>query len=220
MKILAIDTATERCSVALRLDGQVFERSVETPRGHADLVLPMVTELLNEAGIALASLDGIAYGRGPGGFTGVRIAIGVVQGLALGADLPTVGVSDLAAVAVQVATPEARVLVCMDARMNEVYWGEFVGDEAWGVTAIGIEHVGAASSVEPQRAPDLLAGTGFRAFPELAVRYPGRPLHHLLPLASSIALLGEPLLRQGQGVSAEQAQPVYLRDNVAVAKKP
>jgi tRNA threonylcarbamoyladenosine biosynthesis protein TsaB len=219
MKLLAIDTATERCSVALRLDGRVIERSVETPRGHADLVLPMVAELLEEAGVSLTALDGIAYGRGPGGFTGVRIAIGVVQGLALGADLPTVGVSNLAAVAVQVAAPGARVLVCMDARMNEVYWGEFVGDERSGVVAAGAERVGPASAVAPQYAPDVLAGTGFRVFPELATRYAGCEVHHLLPLASSIALLGEPLLREGQGVIAEQAQPVYLRDNVAVAKK-
>src|ERR1700754_1376826 len=121
MKILAIDTATERCSVALRIDGAVIERSVDTPRGHADLILPMLGELLAEGGVTLKQLDGVAYGRGPGGFTGVRIAVGVVQGLAFGADLLTAGVSNLAAVAQQVAKPGGRLLVCMDARMGEGY---------------------------------------------------------------------------------------------------
>src|SRR5690606_25113450 len=121
MKILAIDTATERCSVALCVGARWIERAVDTARGHAEIVLPMVEQVLEEAGVRLAELAGIAYGRGPGAFTGVRIAIGVVQGLAYGADLPTVGISNLAAVAQQVAAPGARILVCMDARMSEVY---------------------------------------------------------------------------------------------------
>lgn len=220
MKILAIDTATERCSVALRIDGRTLERCIETPRGHADLVLPMTQEVLGEAGISLKALDGIAYGRGPGAFTGVRIAIGVVQGLAFGADLPTVGISDLAAVAQQVVSPGSGVLVCMDARMNEVYWGEFLGDAAGLAVASGAEHVGPAASVKPAGPPAVLAGTGYAAFPELAARYAPLTAHPLLPRASSIAVLGEPLLRAGKGLPAALAQPVYLRDNVAVARKP
>lgn len=225
MKVLAIDTATERCSVALRIDGQVSGRSVDTPRGHADLVLPMVESLLKEAGLAFRDLDGIAYGRGPGGFTGVRIAIGVVQGLAFGADLPTVGISNLAAVAQQVAQPRQRVLVCMDARMNEVYWGTYICDAATGlVVADGIERVGPADSVEAgTSALDVLAGTGFRAFPDLARRFAplvaqDGVLPSVLPNAVEIALLGESELRAGRGLPASQAQPVYLRDQVAVAK--
>jgi len=225
MKVLAIDTATERCSVALRSDGQVSVRSVDTPRGHADIVLPMVQSLLQEAGLALRDLDGIAYGRGPGGFTGVRIAIGVVQGLAFGADLPTVGISNLAAVAQQVVQPVTqqgqRVLVCMDARMNEVYWGTYLCDAGTGlVMADGIERVGPVTSVEVSGAPlAVLAGTGFRAFPELAGRFaPLTAQDTVLPSAVEIALLGESELRAGKGLPASQAQPVYLRDQVAIAK--
>ena len=128
MNILALDTATERCSVALLLGERVIERSVETPRGHADLILPMVEAVLKEGAVELRAVDAIAYGRGPGAFTGVRIAVGVAQGLAFGAGVPTIGVSDLAAVAFQAGAPCEDVLVCMDARMNEVYWACFERD--------------------------------------------------------------------------------------------
>jgi tRNA threonylcarbamoyladenosine biosynthesis protein TsaB len=122
MKLLAIDTATETCSVALLIDDRMIERATETQRGHADLVLPMVDAVLAEAGLTLRQLDGPGLRPRPGAFTGVRIAVGVAQGLAYGAQLATVGISDLAAVAQQFAYPAARILVCMDARMNEVYW--------------------------------------------------------------------------------------------------
>ncbi len=221
-KILAIDTATERCSVALRIDGQSIDRVVDTPRGHADLILSLIDGVLADAGVKLADLDGIAYGRGPGAFTGVRIAIGVVQGLAFGASLPTVGVSNLAAVAQQFAKPDDRVLVCMDARMNEVYWGLFTCDRATGlVTAAGDEYVGPPVTVDAgSAAPTVAAGTGFGAYPELAARFGGSAVHaNALPRATEIALLGEAALRAGQGRPAHEAQPVYLRDQVAVAKK-
>lgn len=221
MKVLAIDTATERCSVALRIDGQVTQRVVDTPRGHADLILPMVEEILREAGVSLRDLDGIAYGRGPGAFTGVRIAIGVVQGLAFGADLPAVGISDLAAVAQQVAQPGDRVLVCMDARMNEVYWATFRCDADSGlVIASSVERVERPESVQTHDAINVLAGTGVRAYPQLASAFHGIVTHDsVLPRAAEIALLGEPELRAGRGRPAAEAQPVYLRDQVAVAKK-
>lgn len=225
MKILALDTATERCSVALRIDGQLTERVVDTARGHADLILPMVEEILREAGVSLRDLDGIAYGRGPGAFTGVRIAIGVVQGLAFGADLPAVGISDLAAVAQQVARPGDRVLVCMDARMSEVYWATFHCDANSAlVAASSAEQVGRPEMVETHETHDdainVLAGTGFRAYPQLASAFHGLVIHDgVLPRAAEIALLGETELRAGRGHPAAQAQPVYLRDQVAVAKK-
>lgn len=218
MKILAIDTATERCSVALLIDGAVIEREVETARGHAELVLPMVEDVLREGAVALRDLDGIAYGRGPGAFTGVRIAIGVVQGLAFGAQLPTVGISNLAAVARQVAKPGVRILVCMDARMNEVYWGVFdVGaDGTPGLS--GAEHVGAADTVDASGIDEAI-GTGFRAYPALRTRFAGVPLHaDALPHARDIALLAEPELRAGRGVPASAAMPVYLRDQVTFVK--
>lgn len=221
MKILAIDTATERCSVALRIHGRVTERVVDTPRGHADLILPMVEEILREAGVSLRDLDGIAYGRGPGGFTGVRIAIGVVQGLAFGAALPAIGISNLAAVAQQVAQPGDRVMVCMDARMSEVYWATFQCDASQGlVVASSVEKVGRPETVETHDTINVAAGTGFRAYPQLASTFHGIVIHDsMLPRAAEIALLGEPELRAGRGHPAAEAQPVYLRDQVAVAKK-
>jgi len=224
MKVLAIDTATERCSVALRIDGDTIERNVDTPRGHADLILPMVDALLTEAGVTLRQLDGIAYGRGPGGFTGVRIAVGVVQGLAFGAELPTAGVSNLAAVAQQVAPPGGRVLVCMDARMGEVYWSSFQHDPQTGlVAALEAELVGPPDSVVPTATGiTLLAGTGLRAYPQIAAAFAGtlaNVLPDILPRARDIAFIGEAELRLGRGVAAAEAQPVYVRDQVAVAKR-
>ena len=221
MKVLAIDTATERCSVALRMDGQVIERSLDTARGHADTVLPMIDAVLGEAGIALRDVDGIAYGRGPGAFTGVRIAIGVVQGLAFGADLPTVGVSDLAAIAQQIARPADRILVCMDARMNEVYWATFIGNEHGLVAASSIEQVTPPEAVDvPTSAFDVAAGMGFAAYPQLRSRFGTLRVHDsVLPRAAEVARLGEAELRAGNGRPAAQAQPVYLRDRVAVAKR-
>jgi tRNA threonylcarbamoyladenosine biosynthesis protein TsaB len=221
VKVLAIDTATERCSVALRIDGQVTMREIETPRGHADLILPMIQEVLSDAGISLRQLDGLAYSRGPGAFTGVRIAIGVVQGLAFGANLPTIGVSNLAAVAQQVAKPTARILVCMDARMQEVYWGTFTREsDSECVSAVGLERVAAPDTVTPEWVPTVVAGTGFGAYPLLRERFADIPSHpELLPRAREIAFLGEWELSQGRGQPAAEAQPVYLRDNVAVAKR-
>lgn len=220
MKILAIDTATERCSVALRMEERTVDRVIDTPRGHADLILTLVQDVLDEAGSKLADLDAIAYGRGPGSFTGVRIAIGVAQGLAFGASLPTVGISDLAAVAQQVAVAGDRVLVCMDARMNEVYWGLFDCAVDGLVVAAGIEQVSPPASVDADGATiTKLAGTGFRAYPELMQRFATPSPIDALPRAAEVALLGAAALRKGEGRPPHEAQPVYLRDNVAVAKK-
>jgi tRNA threonylcarbamoyladenosine biosynthesis protein TsaB len=223
MRLLAIDTATERCSVALRVEGHTIERSQELPRGHADLVLPMVESVLHEGGLRLQDLDGLAYGRGPGAFTGVRIAVGVVQGLAFGANLPTVGISNLAAVAQQVARENDCILVCMDARMDQVYWSTFVrepGKEL--VTSIASERVDPPDAVRDGNYT-MLAGTGFKAYPQLASRLsrPDRIVHETaLPRATEIALLAEAEFRAGRGKPAAEAEPVYVRDQVAFVKRP
>lgn len=221
MRLLAIDTATERCSVALRIDGQVIERASEQPRGHADLVLPMVESVLQEAGLKLADLDGIAYGRGPGAFTGVRIAVGVVQGLAFGAQLMTVGISNLAAVAQQVAGPGDRILVCMDARMDQVYWSSFAREQGSDlVSSLGPERVDPPDAVADGDY-SVLAGTGFKAYAQLRSRLAtsGRIVHEMtLPRASDIALLAEAEFRAGRAKPAAEAEPVYVRDQVAHVK--
>ncbi|MDY6948669.1 MAG: tRNA (adenosine(37)-N6)-threonylcarbamoyltransferase complex dimerization subunit type 1 TsaB, partial [Pseudomonadota bacterium] len=201
--------------------GQVIERATEQPRGHADLVLPMVESVLQEAGLQLADLDGIAYGRGPGAFTGVRIAVGVVQGLAFGAGLKTVGVSNLAAVAQQVARPGDRMLICMDARMEQVYWSSFIRAQGSAlVTPLAPERVDAPDAVADGDYTTL-AGTGFKAYAELRARLAsgGRVVHEAtLPSASDIALLAEAEFRAGRARPAAEAEPVYVRDQVAHVK--
>ncbi|MGH8238184.1 MAG: tRNA (adenosine(37)-N6)-threonylcarbamoyltransferase complex dimerization subunit type 1 TsaB [Steroidobacteraceae bacterium] len=220
MKLLAIDTATERCSVALLIDERIVERAAQTQRGHADLVLPMVEAVLAEGGLTLRQLDGLAYGRGPGGFTGVRIAVGVAQGLAYGAQLATVGISDLAAVAQQFASAGARILVCMDARMNEVYWGRFEATPDGLVKPTSAERVDRPEAVEPGDAT-IFAGTGFGAYGQLAAGRAALAVHGAArPNARDIARLAAAELRAGRGQPPEQAQPVYLRDQVATVKPP
>ena len=198
MKLLAIDTATERCSVALLIDDRIVERATETPRGHADLVLPMVEAVLAEGGLNLQQLEGLAYG----------------------AHLATVGISNLAAVAQQFASAGARILVCMDARMNEVYWGRFEATPDGLVQATSVERVDRPEAVEPGDAT-VFAGTGFTAYPQLAVGRAAVAVHGTaLPHARDIARLAAAELRAGRGQPPERAQPVYLRDQVATVKAP
>lgn len=217
LNLLAIDTATERCSVAARIGGAWFERSVDTPRGHADIVLTMVDEVLGESGAKLADLHGIAYGRGPGGFTGVRIAIGVVQGIAFGANLSTVGVSNLAAVAQQVATEHRNILVCMDARMKEIYSGQFRRAPDGLVELIGEEQLSAPESVKADEI-DVLVGSAAAAYPPLAARFASVTQIAALPRAKDIVALAEREFAAGRGRSAFEVQPVYLRDQVTFVK--
>jgi tRNA threonylcarbamoyladenosine biosynthesis protein TsaB len=220
MKLLAIDTATEQCSVALAVDGALITRLVPTARNHADMILPMVDAVLDEAKLKLSALDGLAFGRGPGSFTGVRIAVGVIQGLAYASGLPVAGVSNLAAVAQQAAEKYslptgALILVCMDARMNEVYWAIYrVGPV---VELVSEERVAAPESVSIYDNQIAIGvGTGWAAYPVLQARFPNLKIDAaMLPRATEIARLGEAALQAGLGVRADQAQPVYLRDDVA-----
>ncbi|HEY4215465.1 MAG TPA: tRNA (adenosine(37)-N6)-threonylcarbamoyltransferase complex dimerization subunit type 1 TsaB [Steroidobacteraceae bacterium] len=225
MKILALDTATEACSASLLIDGEVLSRELELGRGHAEQILPMIDELLAEAALALSKIDAIAFGRGPGGFTGVRLAASVTQGLAFAADIPVVPVSDLAAVAQKVLAlrPEAgRVLVCNDARMQEVYWGCFERGPADRVVLLGEERVGPPGKVNLPgvwlASPVYGAGRGFAAYPPLPERLAPQLAaleDRLLPSAREIAFLAVPEVIGRRTVAAEQAIPVYLRDNVA-----
>jgi tRNA threonylcarbamoyladenosine biosynthesis protein TsaB len=229
VKILALDTATENCSAALWMDGGLLQREVEVPRGHADLILSMINELLSEAGLRLTGLDAIAFGRGPGSFTGVRLGASVTQGLAFGADLPVVPVSDLLAVAQRglsrLSSPDAaarHILVCNDARMHEVYWGCF--QQSAGLMApLGPERVGKPSEVT---LPDTWCGTsvdgvgrGFAAYRQELETNLAQALSRidctLLPGAAEIAFLAVREVLDGRTVAPEEAVPVYLRDDVA-----
>ena len=218
MKLLAIETATEACSVALWIDGDVRERFEIAPRRHAELSLPWAEQLLAEAGIAKSQLDAVAVGRGPGAFTGVRLAIALAQGIALALDRPVVAISTLAALAMQ--SRGERILAAIDARMGEVYLGAFArsGDD---LVATGNEAV-----LKPDAAPlpdgrDWYGvGTGFSAAddtlqvrlqPHLAAVDAGA-----LPRAGDVARLAALAFVRGEAVTPDRIEPAYLRNNVAL----
>jgi tRNA threonylcarbamoyladenosine biosynthesis protein TsaB len=221
MKLLAFDTATEACTAAVWLDGNVRER-FELGTRHAERLLPMVDELLAESGLTLAGLDAVAFGRGPGSFTGLRIGAGIAQGLAFGADLPVIPISSLAALAQGVDGP--RILAAFDARMQQVYWGAFVrgGDGLIG-PADNERVCGPADVPLPEGQGWTGAGSGWDQYSEaLRSRLGGRlsdwrPQTH--PHARDLAVLAAAAFDRGRAVPAEQALPVYLRDNVAIKPK-
>jgi tRNA threonylcarbamoyladenosine biosynthesis protein TsaB len=222
-KLLAIETSSEVCSVALSLDGESWEVHEHAPMRHAELLLPAVSRLLGEAGMAIAELDAIAFGRGPGSFTSLRIGIGVVQGLAWAADLPVVPCSSLAAVAQaaidQAAVGSGRCCVAVDARMQEVFTAEFVSGPDGLAESAGEERVCAPSAVgHLTTGPFIAAGNGFDRFDELKgmadaaiACYP-----ELWPHAAVIARLALGWLEHNQPLPAALAQPVYIRNNVAI----
>ena len=218
MKILAIETSTELCSAALWRDGSVDAREVTAGQRNSDLLLPMIDALLTELGVTVRDLDGIAFGAGPGAFTGVRIACGVAQGMAFGIDLPVVGIGTLQALAQAAGAP--RVVCCLDARMGEVYHAayEMSGDDWREVHAPGL--------YKPPAVPPLpdgqwtACGSGFAAFRDaLAVRYAGsleRVRDDLVPHAREIAVLAARQFARGEGVEAALAAPLYVRNKVAL----
>ncbi|MDO8789695.1 MAG: tRNA (adenosine(37)-N6)-threonylcarbamoyltransferase complex dimerization subunit type 1 TsaB [Sulfuritalea sp.] len=217
MRLLAFETATRRLSVALWQDGEVIERAEELPNGGSERLLPWVHELLVEAGITLARIDGIAFGAGPGGFTGLRLACGVAQGLAYGLDLPVVPVSTLEALAL--ASGERNVWACLDARMNEVYGAAYVveGDRVQQVMA----PVCLPPAVVP--VPTFAGGWGvgdaFGNYRQLLLaRKPDLEgmRADVFPTAVALSRLAAPVFARGAGVDAALAQPVYVRNKVAL----
>lgn len=220
VNILAIETATEACSAALSVDGEVSERYQVAPRRHAELILPMVDDLLKQAGLKIGDMDGFAFGRGPGAFTGVRIATGVIQGLAFGVNRPVVGVSTLAALAQGAADDAPNILAAIDARMGEVYWGAFSIDSNGLAQARGQELVCAPGQVEiPEGDASWLGvGSGWSTYGDLLRQvvgdgisgaYPDR-----FPRAEDVLALALPEFEAGRSLSADQALPIYLRDKV------
>ncbi|SEA61998.1 tRNA (adenosine(37)-N6)-threonylcarbamoyltransferase complex dimerization subunit type 1 TsaB [Marinobacterium iners] len=224
-KILALDTSTDACSAALLLGDQLTDRFVIEPRRHTHLLLPMVDELLAEAGVALNSLDAIAFGRGPGSFAGIRIATGAAQGLALAADLPVVPVSTLKAIAWAEGEGSGSLLTVLDARMDEVYWcawrwqdGEPVALVEEQVCAPAQIHLPSESLVRPF--VGLGSGWCYRErMPAELVRQVCEIKAEVYPQASAMAQLAQRALKQGAAMAPDDARPVYLRDQVAWKKK-
>ncbi len=226
MKLLALDTSTEACSVALLHQGAMIARDEVCPQQHSKRVLPMIDSLLADAGISLNSLDGIVFGRGPGSFTGVRIGVSVAQGLAFGADLPVFGVSTLAAMA-QAAVrlhQASQIVAAIDARMAEVYLASF-GCDANGV----LQPLSAEQAVKPQLLAPLgltgkvmAVGTGWQTYAAELQRVQNAQIASdiLYPSAQDMLTLALTAYTDGRFVSAEQAEPVYVRDEVTWKKLP
>ncbi|QVL20103.1 tRNA (adenosine(37)-N6)-threonylcarbamoyltransferase complex dimerization subunit type 1 TsaB [Pseudomonas qingdaonensis] len=219
--LLALDTATEACSVALLHDGKVLSHYEVIPRLHAQKLLPMIQTMLAEAGIALSAVDAIAFGRGPGAFTGVRIAIGVVQGLAFALERPVLPVSNLALLAQRALREHGaeQVAAAIDARMDEVYWGCYQ-QQAGEMRLLGSEAVQAPEQVSlpPGAAGDWFgAGTGWGYAERLPVAVSGQDAG-MLPHALDLLTLARFAWDRGEGIAPDLAQPVYLRDKVATPK--
>jgi len=230
MKILALDTTAEGCSVALNIDGQVEEDYQDAPRQHTRLLIPMIRDLMATAGLALQDLDAIAFGRGPGSFTGLRIAAGVVQGLAYGLGKPVIPVSSLAAAALaggRALGRPCRVAVAFDARMNEIYWGcfEVVPDspELKPVTPEAVLPPAQAGLPDDGTVQWLGVGDGWRLAELMSGDVRAR-ISETLPdigvRAGDVARLAARSWAAGDTVGAESAVPVYLRDEVAWQKRP
>lgn len=218
MNILAIETSTEYCSVALWQDGTIISRCDLVGQKHSEVLMEMLDGMLKDAGCRIQDMDGIAFGKGPGSFTGVRIACGVAQGLALGADLPVAGICTLEALAQ--ASGKPRVIVALDARMGEIYHAVYEKrDDVWVMLS-------EPCLCKPEHAPSVPgegwfgAGSGFATHgAALADRYAGQLQgvdEVAVPQAAAIAVLGAAQFAQGRGVDAAQALPLYLRDKVAL----
>jgi tRNA threonylcarbamoyladenosine biosynthesis protein TsaB len=218
MKILAIEAATERLSLAVSVAGVVRERTLDAGQRHAELILGEIDALLAGAGLRLGELDAIAYGAGPGSFTGLRIACGVAQGLAAARTLPVIAVGTLAALAD--AAPAPRVVACLDARMGEVYHAVYEKQQGrlHEVIPPGLHRPGAVPL--PEGEGWIGCGAGFAAYREaLALRHGPRLAAvdaAIFPSAAAVARLAAPRLAAGEGVAAAAALPFYLRDRVAL----
>jgi tRNA threonylcarbamoyladenosine biosynthesis protein TsaB len=217
VKLLAIDTSTEACSAALHLDGVIRSRYEFAPKRHAELILPMVDQLLAEAQFTLSALDAIAFGRGPGAFTGVRIATGIAQGLAFSVDLPLVPVSTLATLAQSVNGQYEHIAAIMDARMGEVYYGLYRSEDV--VSLMGTESVISPDRIIAGNCTSCFGvGSGWTNYAEILQNIFGKCLGgyraDLYPHARDMIPLALRAFQNGELQSPEHAAPVYLRNNV------
>ncbi len=218
MNILALDTSTEFLSLALQFNGQVHARHFHAGQTHSQKILPTVRELLDEVQADMRDFQGIAYGAGPGSFTGLRIGCGVAQGLAFGAGLSVVGVSTLMALAE--ASGHSRVIACLDARMGEVYHAAYVKH------AEGWQTVIEPGLYKPEQVPAIEGadwagvGSGWATYAEqLATQYAGQisqTLPEQYPEARAMLILAQPQFEAGLGLPAAEAAPIYIRNRVAL----
>ncbi len=221
MKLLAVETSTEACSAALYIDGVVEERFAIAPREHTKLILPMIDSLMAEAELKPQQLDALAFSRGPGSFTGVRISTGVIQGIAFGADLPVVPVSTLAAIAHHYFkfTDNDLAFTAMDARMGEIFWGVYKKNQQGYAELLGDESVTLAENIVFPEKKGVGIGSGWAVYQSQLSVCLGSFLLAVeadqLPRASAIADLGVIGFNNKQAVDVEKAMPVYLRDKVA-----
>lgn len=222
MNLLAIETATECCSVALIHGDELIARSELAPRRHTDLVLPMADALLAEAGIGRHALDAIAVGRGPGSFTGVRLAVSLAQGMALALDLPVITISSLAALALE-APPEegTAILAVIDARMGEIYAASYRRNDDGGLIALDAERIATADTLQlPEAGTWQVVGSGWATYAAVLSQRLTGPLHSAdgmrYPQAAHVAELAIAEFKAGRGQVPELALPVYLRDKVAL----
>lgn len=226
--ILALDSSTDACSVALNIQGDIRYKFELAAKSHTQRLLPMVDELLSEAQLSLSQLDAIAFGRGPGSFTGLRICMGAVQGLAFGADLPVVPVSTLASMALSFHSqfPESNLplLSCLDARMNEVYWGLYKieqglpvldGDEAVNAPQVLVD----SEKIQYLQNQFAVIGQGWH-YPAFSQLNPVILQQDIYPNAESIAKIAAKCVADGQIQSILDTLPVYLRDSVSWQKRP
>jgi len=222
MKLLALDTSTEACSCALYLDGKVSDRFVVAHKQHTALILPMADELLAAAELKPTQLDGLAVGRGPGSFTGLRIGCGVAQGIAFAADIPVAPISSLAtlAQAAYIELGHKKVLAAIDARMSEVYWGIYVLDQQQIMRCQGPEIVCAPDKISlPTVAGHWYGvGSGWANYSDQLMAKLGNVVQNVqgdkYPTAGAMIPLALTAVAEGQMVSAEQALPVYLRNKI------
>ena len=233
LTLLALDTSTEACSVALLHRGEITSLDEVAQRTHTKRILPMIDEILNQSGIKLNQVDALVFGRGPGSFTGVRVGAGIEQGLALGADLPVIPISKMAAMA-QAAYEQyqaEQVIAAIDARMNEVYFAQFSAQKVrsdfgeflqWN--EIIAEQVCSAEIVLNQlnelQEHWVQVGTGWAAYPQLAEAGIGKKSDIALPSAQYMLSLAVPLWYKKQVISAVEIEPVYLRNEVTWKKLP
>jgi tRNA threonylcarbamoyladenosine biosynthesis protein TsaB len=218
MKILAIETSGDWCSVALWRDGEVKECALRAGNRQSGHVLDLVHDVLSAQGEAVRDMDGFAYGAGPGAFTGLRIACGVVQGLAFGADKPVLGIGTLLALAEQ--SGAARAVCCIDARMNEIYHAAYEKrDGAWAMVHEPVV-CGAAQAPPLPGAGWKAMGNGFAVYADALNACYGARLAGIdadaVPRARDIAVLAAPLFARGEGQPADSATPLYVRDRVAL----